>query len=257
MWMKLLMKKVWDYIKIRGWFLALLVFSTLYVWYYRFDIYQLEKINAQNLIFILWLILLLLPLFSEMEFLGIKVKKEVKKATEEVKSSLHNIQTQISQMQMTNSVANNISLSNSILPSEQKLEELLESVKELQERYPKVPKVNDDKINKEVDNNVYLFKVRLEIEISLRELCEKIGFMEKKPIIGMLRILNRTEIVDNVTCELISQVNKIANRGVHGEIVSKEYLMFVEKTYPEIIRQLDKAALMLKDNVWSEMENDE
>lgn len=63
------------------------------VWCYRFDIYELKELNARNLIFILWLILLLLPLFSEMEFLGVKIKKEVQKETEEVKGLLQNLQT--------------------------------------------------------------------------------------------------------------------------------------------------------------------
>ena len=69
-------------------------------------------------------ILLLLPLFSEMEFLGVKIKKEVQKETEEVKGLLQNLQTQVNQLQLTNSVANNINLSNATLTSEQKIEEL-------------------------------------------------------------------------------------------------------------------------------------
>lgn len=59
---------------------------------------QLKELNAKNIIFILWIFLLAFPLFSEMEILGIKVKKEVEKATEEVKESLKNIQTQIIQL---------------------------------------------------------------------------------------------------------------------------------------------------------------
>ncbi len=94
--------------------------SSTYVWCYRFDIYELKELNARNLIFILWLILLLLPLFSEMEFLGVKIKKEVQKETEEVKGLLQNLQTQVNQLQLTNSVANNINLSNATLTSEQK-----------------------------------------------------------------------------------------------------------------------------------------
>ena len=62
--------------------------------------------------------MLAFPLFSEMEILGIKVKKEVEKATEEVKESLKNIQTQIIQLQMNNSVSNKISIENTPLPSE-------------------------------------------------------------------------------------------------------------------------------------------
>ena len=63
-----------------------------------------------------------------MEILGIKVKKEVEKATEEVKESLKNIQTQIIQLQMNNSVSNKISIENTPLPSEKTLEDMQKNI---------------------------------------------------------------------------------------------------------------------------------
>lgn len=76
-------------------------------------------------------------------------------------------------------------------------------------------------------------------------MCEKIGYGDIMSIMRMMRLLNREEILNGVTCDLIYQVNKIANRGVHGEIVSEEYLDFVKKTYPEIKRQLQEATAKL------------
>ena len=84
-------KWIWDQINAKKWYTFLLVLSTSYLVYYRFDIYELDTINARNLIFLLWLLLLAFPLFSELEFLGIKVKKEVEKATEDVKESFDDI----------------------------------------------------------------------------------------------------------------------------------------------------------------------
>ena len=186
---KLFGKKIWQFIKRKSWYMVLLIASSLYVWHYRLEIHQLKELNAQNLIFILWLLLLFWPLFSEMEFLGVKVKKEVEKATEEVKDTVHTLQTQISQLQMSNTVANNISLGNVLLPSEQKLEELLQIVRSLQATHIDTP-VADDSIGIAGDKNVYLFKVRLEIETLLRELCEKIGYAEKMPIPMMLSLIH-------------------------------------------------------------------
>ena len=115
--MKSVMKKLWEFVKKKCWYIILLGLSSAYVWYYRLEIYQLKELNSRNLIFIVWLILLLLPLFSEMEFLGVKIKKEIQKETEEVKESLKSIQTQMNNLQLTNSVANNFSFNNSTLPS--------------------------------------------------------------------------------------------------------------------------------------------
>lgn len=244
--MKAFCAKLWKFIKKKCWYLFLLVVSSIYVWYYRFDIYQLKELNAQNLIFLLWLLLLLMPLFSEMEFLGVKVKKEVEKATEEVKESLQNLQTQMNQIQLTNSVATNLNFSNTPLPSEQKIEELLQMVRELQSTYPGTNAASNNSVVIDGDKNVFLFKVRLDIETSLRELCEKIGCYDRTPMMKMTQLLNRKEVINGMTCDLIGQVIKIANRGVHGEIVSSEYIAFVEKTYPEIMRQLKEASARMK-----------
>ena len=148
---------------------------------------------------------------------------------------------------MSNTVANNISLGNVLLPSEQKLEELLQIVRSLQTTHIDTP-VADDSIGIDGDKNVYLFKVRLEIETLLRELCEKIGYAEKMPIpmMGMVYVLSKSEVINGMTCDLIGQVIKIADRGVHGEIISNEYIDFVQKSYPEIIRQLKFALSQLK-----------
>ena len=85
--MKAFLLKVWALIKKKGWYILLLAASSGYVLFYRNEIYQLSEINARNLIFLLWLLLLIFPLISEMEFLGIKVKKEVEKSTEKVKGN--------------------------------------------------------------------------------------------------------------------------------------------------------------------------
>lgn len=233
-------KWIWNQIKAKKWYTFLLVLSTSYLVYYRFDIYDLETINARNLIFLLWLLLLAFPLFSELEFLGIKVKKEVEKATEEVKESLQNIQAQITQVQMTNKISPSFNFGSDPLATEKKMDALLRAVEDLQQsRTNEIPETKYHSKNE--DKSVFLFKIRLEIETTLRELCEKTGYIERTSITQMVRYLNRTEVLSGTTCELIHEVNKIANRGVHGEIVSDEYIKFVEEAYPKIMSQLKNA----------------
>lgn len=249
--MKAIMKKMWRFLKPKCWYIFLLGISTVYLTYYRFDIYELSPLNARNLVFLLWLLLLLLPLFSEMEFLGIKVKREVKKevekATEEVKDTLQSIQAQIQMSNATASNSTNISFAYSPLPTEQQMIELLQPLHSAKNGDSITPAGNPE--IESTDKSVYLFKVRLGIETALRELCEKLGFTDRASITQMVRYLNRTEVVSGATVDLISQVIKIANRGVHGEIVSDEYIAFVEKAHPEIIRQLKNASARLTHTV--------
>ena len=153
---------IWKCMNGRKWYSLLLLLSSLYVWKYRFEINQLKELNAKNIIFILWIFLLAFPLFSEMEILGIKVKKEVEKATEEVKESLKNIQTQIIQLQMNNSVSNKISIENTPLPSEKTLEDMQKNISGSEKE------VSELEIQNNRDKNIFLFDTRQEIEMALR-----------------------------------------------------------------------------------------
>lgn len=234
-------EQLWIAVKRKWWYLFLLISCSIYVWYYRLEIYELSTFNARNLIFILWLILLIFPLFSEIEFMGVKVKKEVEKAKEEVKSSLQDIQTQIMQLQLNNSIATNINLGYGTLPSEQKLEELLKTVRGMQSSDSNTVVTKSANQTQENDKAIYLFKTRFEIETELKELCEKLGYEWKWPVIKMVQMLFKSGVINGMTSDLIHQVYKITSRGIHGEIISDEYITFVQEAYPEIQRQLKVA----------------
>lgn len=240
-----------SYFKQKCWYIVLLISSTIYILYCKNDIYQLKEFNATNLIFILWLVLLLLPLFSEMEFFGIKLKKEVEKAKTEVKENLNDLRMQIMDLKISNSNANTINFGNGFLPTEQKLKELFDE-------FLTNPNTIDDKLSGLESNpqndisteprvqsnidiaeeSIYLFKVRLMLEKTLTDLCEKTGYNDHKSMVEMIRHLNRCTVIDAKTVDLINQIIKIANRGIHGEIVSNEYIDFIKRVLPELQKQL-------------------
>ncbi len=208
----------------------------------------MKEINAVNLIFILWLALLILPLFSEMEFFGIKLKRELEKTKTEVKESINELHLQLMDLKISNSNANTINFGNGFLPSEQKLKELVNefisnssSTDETQKDNKQDTKVQNS-INFDIsEESTYLFKVRLLLEKSLTELCEKINFNNHKSMYEMTKHLVRCELINEKTADLLHQIIKIANRGVHGEIVSTEYIEFINRVLPEIQKQLSEA----------------
>lgn len=237
-----------SYLRQKCWYIVLLISSTIYILYYKNDIYQLKEFNATNLIFILWLILLLLPLFSEMEFFGIKLKKEVEKAKNEIKENLNDLRMQIMDLKISNSNANTINFGNGFLPTEQKLKKLSKefitnsnNIDDTLSEAKSTPKID---ISTEAggfeiaEESIYLFKVRLMIEKTLTDLCEKTGYNGHKSMIEMMRHLNRCEVINGKTVDLISQIIKIATRGVHGEIVSNEYIDFIKQVFPQLEKQL-------------------
>ena len=57
-------KKVLELMLKHWWYVFLLIISSIYVFIYRNDISQLTELNAQNLIFILWLFFSIFFFFS-------------------------------------------------------------------------------------------------------------------------------------------------------------------------------------------------
>lgn len=247
-------EKIVSCLKNNMWYLILLALSTTYVLYYKHDIYQLEKLNAKNLIFIVWIVLLLFPLFSEMDIFGIKIKKEIDKAKAEVKENLNDIRMQITELKITNSNANTINFGGGFLPDEHKLNKMIKEYIVESNTKPgnygetiTISNIEESKgVTSEIDfevteESIYLFKVRLMLEKMLADLCEKTNYNSNKSTHEMVKHLYRCELLNFKTVDLINQIIKIANRGVHGEIVSNEYIDFIKKVLPELQKQLNEA----------------
>lgn len=238
------------FMKNKIWYILLLILSSIYIFLNRNVIYQMKEINATNLIFIFWLALLLLPLFSEMEFFGIKLKRELEKTKAEVKDEIKDLHLQLTDLRISNSNANTFNFSNGFLPTKHELKELVKeyissSDKEVErdtEHYMKLKNEVDFNIT---DESIYLFKVRLMLEKTLSDLCEKTNYKGHKSMYEMIRHLIRCELINKKTADLLSQIIKISNRGVHGEIVSNDYIKFIDRILPELQKQLSEAGSQL------------
>lgn len=230
------LKKGVQTLKKRWWYCFLLLLSSIYIFIYRYDIYQMTELNAHNFIFILWIVLLALPLFSEIEIGNIKLKKEVEQTRAEVKEAVKELKLQILDIKIANSNSNTFVVNNSSLPPKEELSQLQRDIE--RDTSDLTSKMTD--MDPEVsETNVYLFKVRLSIETRIKKLCNIVGFEGNRPMYAMLQFLSKNDILDRKTVSLIHDIVNIANRGVHGEIVDNDYVEFVKKTGPIIIKDLD------------------
>jgi len=214
------------------WYMILLICSTYYVSAYSDSIYDFKELNIYNVVFIIWIALLIYPLIAEFEFLGLKIKKEVKKATAEQEERIQRLQQDLYEIRVNASINNQINLG---------LDKLL-PLAELNQFLPNNLEVYNEKVEpiRYVDEkNTYLFKVRASLEVALRMLCEKLGNENRLNLSQSVGWLVRAGAIESKIGRLIYEVIKIANRGVHGESVSSEYVEFVKKVYPEIIKIID------------------
>ena len=225
-------EKIISFLKKRWWYIILIIASSVYVFYYRNEIYQLTNLTAQNLIFILWLGLLIFPLFSEVEIGNVKLKKEIEQTRSEIKASTNELRLQIMELRISNS---NTVVVNQPLATKS---ELLELEKNLENS-------NEDDLDQAfsniTDDSIFLFKVRLTLETLLISLCDKLDYTDRKSMQRMLQFLLINEVIDRNMAGLAQEIIKIANCAVHGEIVSEDYISFVKKTFPTVKRNLEIA----------------
>lgn len=235
-------KNIIDYIKKRWWHLLLLVSSSYYVITHWNNINQFKDFDTTNFIFILWVILLLLPLFSEMEIFGVKLKKEILATKTEVKEGLNNLRLQIMELKINNSTT--LNFGNGFLPTEEKMKELIAEYFQKKDNVSSDKLQHSDKENTKIaedaipDESTYLFKTRLMLEKNITSLCDKTDYRGNHSIVEMITHLISCEIIDGTTADLINQIVKITNRGVHGEIISKQYIEFIKKVMPDLQKQL-------------------
>lgn len=225
-------------IKRRWWYIILLIMCTGFVLcnWKKMVTLNFDNITIFHIIFILWIILLICPLFSEMEFFGVKLKKEVEKVKEEVKEDIADLKAQIIQMNLNYSSNNQILLNNNFLPSMDQMRELENLVEHQRGEKTQGLNTKDQKSNK--DSKEYLTNIRSKIEKQLLKLINKVGYENKQSLLEAVEILFRLEILDGFTADLIKQIVKITDRGIHGEIISDEYIRFIKTTYPEVEKRL-------------------
>ncbi len=187
------------------------------------------------------LILVLFPFFSEISLLGFSMKKEIHKTKQEMDKAIVDLKYQMIDIKSTTTQNATQNLTVGYLPSKDEMMDLLKTINET-----KVEDVSEQK-NIEIQNEfdvsddaIYLFKVRTQLEKYITKIGGKIGYKNPKSYTSSIDILKKESLITPITYENLRQIFNICNRGIHGEIVSEEYLDYVKKISPKIYYQLSQ-----------------
>jgi rubrerythrin len=238
------MRKLSRLFKKHWWYFILLLSGSIFVYFNRYIILQekLNKFSAMTLIFLVWLILLLIPLFSEIEIVGVKFKRELEKTKDELSREIKDVRLDIINYKLANNNNNTLNFGSDFLPNIEKLKEMQKVINNstLRKEPTEEEKVDDIKkykysIKFELpEENIFLFKVRTYLEQNLVDICSKFGFERIQNIREMIRFLNQKELINGSMADLLTEIIKISSRGIHGEILSKEYIAFIQNTLPQV-----------------------
>jgi len=223
-----------------------LVASSIYITEYRFIVFDFSKINASNIIFIIWIGLLLMPFVGELEVMGVKVKKEVKEAKKSIDQDINRLEQRIN----TISIKSAISIYNAPLPNVEEVkekEELIESEIKKVEKIPK-EKESSSKKNKTAGLESTVAKIihnRARIRTLISKNAKILNIPQENDVSQVTSLLMKMNMLNINDVEIIYDIEKIANRVANGEIVNNEYIDYVDKAFPYISGKLFVASELL------------
>lgn len=227
------------------WYILLLVVVS----YHNYFVFAIDDeimpLTKGSILYIFNVILLFIPLVSEIEISGIKIKKQVEALQKDFDDKIFHLSTLISNHNIN---SNNINVSMQSMPSSDALNDSINYVKNREGINTVQNKESISKYyNNEYEQVGYLVNVRRKIEIKLKEIYNLSPHDNSKDIIaiGVLNVLIKKKVINTYLGELIKNIIIICNRSIHGEIIDKKYIEYVVDVNDYVLRELDK----VKENV--------
>jgi len=216
--------------------IGLLIFFALILGLRSFGLFT--EINTEFFYVIsgLWICLIILPLFSEIEFFGIKLKKEIENLKTDFKNEILSLKLEIN-----NSNTQQVFLGYGIPPSDSKITELEEEINKLKEKnIIDKDRIRFDATKTEIVNEkfnvsdltIQLFQIRYKLEELLTKVWtnyQEYFYSERKTtnpkrMIDDLKSLN---LIDSEFFEIMNGILSICNSAIHGKMTSEKQREFV------------------------------
>lgn len=238
--------KLPNWFKILWW--ILLIGLTGIILFNRFD----EIISGQSVlfdifIFLIFVALMLVPIFSEIDFFGIKLKKEIEDLKQDIRIKLGDIKNEIRSSQ-TQTVHQTVQTFGPP-PPDNKLPELQYEIERILSAKLKEHGITPDiKIARRIDvpqGNLLMFQVRFNIEKQLRRIWVQrfdSGNFDPRhqPLTRIIQDLAKFEIIDNNFFVILREIISICNYAIHGEKVTENQVSFVTKNAKQILDYLSQ-----------------
>jgi len=201
-----------------------------------------QSVPTDIFIFLIFIALMLVPIFSEIEIFGIKLKKEIEELKSDINIKLGDIKTEIQSNQTLNQTINAFGTP----PPDNKLPELQEEIEKIVNAKLKEHEVKTEyKIAGQIDvpeDNLLMFQVRYNIEKQVRYIWEQRfksnnldSNTKTQPVNQIIRDLNRFNIIDWKFYDILMEILSICNYAIHGEKTTDKQVAFVSKNAKQIL----------------------
>lgn len=226
-----------------GWWVILSVALIITLWSRFSAIQNGTATGVDAFLFLILTILLLLPLFQEFDFFGVKLKAQIAEVKTELREQVSSLRQDILNVGVTTQFNPQINLApppDSSLPTlEENFRRILKET--LEEHQIQQPVDIQSELLVPHDVN-YLFLVRYNLEKELRRIWRDRfgGGVERRPvpIFRIVQSLRETELLDPKLGNIIREVYSACSPAIHGEEVSQRQVAFIRDIAPELITAL-------------------
>lgn len=191
------------------------------------------------IITLVWISLLAIPLFQEVNVYGVKFKKEIDTLKSDLREQMVNLRFDIQ-----NSIDVRTQINPQIHvypPSDSVLSQTKDDSKEFIRNFlpPQRIEFKGEKI-KAPEKSIYLFTIRRELELELRRIWrgQIADEYTKRPINQMTRSLVSSGLINPRIGYIIQEVSSVCTPAIHGEEVTETQFSFVRDIAPELIASL-------------------
>ena len=235
-----------NWLKISWWVVLTATLSVL-LGVFRLDALAGGDATAFDIVaFAIWVALLLVPLFQEVDIFGVKLKQQIDQLASQVRAEITGLRSEIQSTNNMNANVNpNFYFSGSPPSTDERLEKNDELIKRAVGDIAKSYGVTNadqeaDVVIATPDEAVYLFQVRFNLEKELRRLyVERLGTeIRNFSTPRVVDDLVRAEVLDAELAYAIREVYAVCSMAIHGRDVSSRQTRFVRDTAPGLIASL-------------------
>ncbi|TGN18853.1 hypothetical protein [Leptospira idonii] len=228
------------------WWVILLIILALILSTRINSIINGSSVPADILIFLIFIALMLVPIYSEIEFFGIKFKQELEDLKNHLDLKISDIKNDFRNQQSQSLTTNFNSFGPP--PPDISLPQLTEEIERIvRTRLTELGTHQEGETNLQIEvpeNNLQLFKIRFNIESELRRIWiqrfnkESNDNVRYHSLVKIMSELTKYEILDKSFYGILREILSICNYAVHGETVSENQASFVTSNAQEIIEYL-------------------
>lgn len=226
------------------WWLLLVGLLSVFLWHRYPELVRGHALQADIVVFVIWVALLLAPLFSEVSLLGVTFKQQIEELKGHVSNQIMDIKSEIKSavdVRATFSPHFNIPMpaADAQLPEIEKRIKLAVSDALAEHGVQQPPPPVNVHVSKDVS---FLFSVRHNLEKELRRIGETrqlIGDSRRPmPVLYLTRALIQAELLEPRLANAIREVYSVCSPAIHGELATPAQVAFVQDVGPELIAAL-------------------